>query len=82
MGGAQPLAVTMNGGVNITAEVDENRIDRRIKTNYLDRKCNSFDQALKLALDAKEKRAALSIGLLGNAADVFKKFVTCDIIPI
>ena len=81
MGGAQPLAVTMNGGVNITVEVDEDRIDRRIKTNYLDRKCNSFNQALKLALDAKEKRTALSIGLLGNAADVFKKFATCDVIP-
>ena len=81
MGGAQPLAVTMNGGVNITAEVDENRIDRRIKTNYLDRKCDSFDKALKLALDAKEKGTALSIGLLGNAADIFRKFSICDIIP-
>ena len=72
MGGAQPLSVTMNGGVNITVEVDENKIDRRIETKYLDTKCYDFDSAIKLAVDAKENKTALSIGLLGNASDFFK----------
>jgi len=81
MGGAQPLAVTMNGGVNITVEVDENKIDRRIETKYLDKKCYDFDSAVKLAFKAKKSGTALSIGLLGNAADIFKKFNESDIIP-
>ncbi len=81
MGGAQPLAVTMNGGVNITVEVDENKIDRRIETKYLDTKCYDFDSAIKLAVDAKENKTALSIGLLGNAADIFKEFNESNIIP-
>ncbi len=81
MGGAQPLAVTMNGGVNITVEVDEDKIDRRIKTKYLDRKCLDFNSALSLAIDAKKSKTALSIGLLGNAADIFKRFNNSEIIP-
>ena len=81
MGGAQPLAVTMNGGVNITVEVDENKIDRRIETKYLDKKCHDFNSAVSLATDAKESGTALSIGLLGNAADIFKKFNDSDTIP-
>ena len=81
MGGAQPLAVTMNGGVNITVEIDENNIDRRIKTKYLDKKCNDFDEALALSQNAKSNGIALSIGLLGNAADIFSKFINCGIIP-
>jgi urocanate hydratase len=55
MGGAQPLAVTMNEGVNITVEIDPHRIQRRLDTGYLDTSVNNFDQALKLAVDAKEK---------------------------
>ena len=81
MGGAQPLAVTMNGGVNITVEIDEDKIDRRIATKYLDQKCFDFDSAISLALDAKKNKKALSIGLLGNAADVFNKFYESNIIP-
>jgi len=81
MGGAQPLAVTMNEGVNITVEIDPHRIQRRLDTGYLDTSVNNFDQALKLAVDAKEKGEPLSIGLLGNCADVFPEFVKRGIIP-
>jgi len=81
MGGAQPLAVTMNEGVNITIEFDESRIDKRIKTGYLDIKVKSFNEAIEIALNAKENKKALSIGLLGNAAELFPKFVKKNIIP-
>lgn len=81
MGGAQPLAVTMNEGVNITIEFDESRIDKRIKTGYLDIKVKSFNEAIEIALKAKENNKALSIGLLGNAAELFPKFVQKNIIP-
>ena len=70
MGGAQPLAVTMNGGVAICIEVDPTRIERRIKTQYLDRETASVDEALTWAEEAKTAREPLSIGLLGNCADV------------
>ena len=70
MGGAQPLAVTMNGGVAICIEVDPERIERRIKTRYLDRETTSVDEALSWAEEAKAAREPLSIGLLGNCADV------------
>jgi len=81
MGGAQPLAVTMNEGVNITIEVDEQRINKRIKTGYLDVKLKSFDEAIKMALNYKGKKESISIGLLGNAAELFPKFVENKIIP-
>ncbi len=81
MGGAQPLAVTMNEGVNITVEIDSHRIQRRLETRYLDVQTDSFDEAIKLAMDAKEKGTPLSIGLLGNCADVFPEFVKRGIIP-
>ena len=81
MGGAQPLAVTMNEGVNITVEIDESKIDRRINNKYLDKKCNDFDEAIKLALDSKDKGIAISIGLLGNIADILPKFIEKNIIP-
>ena len=70
MGGAQPLAVTMTEGVAICVEVDETRIDKRLDTRYLDKKTTSLDEALKMAEAAKNKGEALSIGLLGNAAEV------------
>tara|TARA_B110000438_G_scaffold32410_1_gene31953 strand:+ start:6903 stop:8558 length:1656 start_codon:yes stop_codon:yes gene_type:complete len=81
MGGAQPLAVTMNEGVNITVEVDPHRIQRRLDTGYVDMRCDSLDEALKLAMDAKENGKPLSIGLLGNCADIFPEFVKRGIIP-
>jgi urocanate hydratase len=70
MGGAQPLAVTMNGGVALCIEVDPARIERRIKTRYLDRETESIDEALSWAEEAKAAREAVSIGLLGNCAEV------------
>jgi urocanate hydratase len=81
MGGAQPLAVTMNDGVNITVEIDPYRIQRRLDTGYVDLRCDSLDEALKLAMDAKESGKSLSIGLLGNCADIFPEFVKRGIIP-
>ena len=81
MGGAQPLAVTMNEGVNITVEIDPHRIQRRLNTGYLDTSANNFDEALQLAVNAKEKGEPLSIGLLGNCADVFPEFVKRRITP-
>ncbi|MFL2983428.1 MAG: urocanate hydratase [Candidatus Neomarinimicrobiota bacterium] len=81
MGGAQPLAVTMAGGVVICIEIDPRRIQRRIETNYLDISTNSLDEAIKLAKDAIQKKTPLSIGLLGNAADLIPELVNKDIIP-
>ncbi|MCW3016219.1 MAG: hutU [Solirubrobacterales bacterium] len=70
MGGAQPLAVTMAGGVAICVEVDPSRIARRIAHGYLDVEADSIDDALRLAVAARDERRPLSIGVLGNAADV------------
>ena len=70
MGGAQPLAVTMNGGVAIVVEVDPSRIARRIEHGYLDLQASSIEHALELATAARDARTPVSIGLLGNAASV------------
>jgi urocanate hydratase len=70
MGGAQPLSVTMNGGVAICIEVDESRIQRRLDHAYLDVRADSVDDALRQADEAKAARRPLSIGVLGNAADI------------
>jgi urocanate hydratase len=70
MGGAQPLAVTMNDGVAIVVECDPSRIARRLEHRYLDVQADSVDDALRLAYDARDVRRPLSIGVLGNAADV------------
>ena len=70
MGGAQPLAVTMNDGVAIVVECDPSRIARRLEHRYLDVEASSVDDALRLAYDARDARRPLSIGVLGNAADV------------
>ncbi|WP_031546785.1 urocanate hydratase [Salinicoccus luteus] len=70
MGGAQPLAVTMNEGVAICVEVDPTRIQKRIDTRYLDTKTDSLDVALRMAEEARDNGEALSIGLLGNAAEI------------
>ncbi|MGO8891924.1 MAG: urocanate hydratase [Streptosporangiaceae bacterium] len=71
MGGAQPLAVTMNGGVVICVECDQSRITRRIEHGYLDEQAADVDDAIRRAVTARDKNEAKSIGLLGNAADVF-----------
>ena len=81
MGGAQPLAVTMNEGVNITIEIDSSRIKRRLETKYLDTSTTDFKEAIDLAMNAKAKGIALSIGLLGNCADILPKFIEENIIP-
>ena len=75
MGGAQPLAVTMNGGVAICVEVDQSRIDRRIEHRYLDVKADSVEHALELAVAARDERRAVSIGVLGNAAAVLPQLL-------
>ena len=71
MGGAQPLAVTMNGGVAICVDCDQSRITRRIEYGYLDEQATDIDDAIRRAVAARDQNQALSIGLLGNAADVF-----------
>lgn len=70
MGGAQPLAVTMNGGVCIAVEIDPGRIQKRIDTRYCDRMTHSIEEAIEWAKEAKQRGEALSIGLVGNAAEV------------
>ncbi len=75
MGGAQPLAITMNGGVALCVEIDPHRIERRLETGYLDESHEDIDSAVTRALEAKAAREAVSIGLLGNAADVFPKLL-------
>jgi urocanate hydratase len=81
MGGAQPLAATMNEGVVIAIEVDPHRIERRLETEYLDRRADTLDEALALARDAQKDGRALSIGLLGNAADVLRDCVVRGVVP-
>ena len=81
MGGAQPLAVTMAGGVCICIEIDPHRIQRRLDTKYLDRATENFDEAVRWAQDALKKRKPLSIGLEGNAANLVAEFAKRDIIP-
>jgi urocanate hydratase len=70
MGGAQPLAVTMNDGVAICIECDESRIKRRLEHRYLDVEAPSLEEALRMAVEARDARRPLSIGVLGNAADM------------
>src|SRR3954449_5594690 len=78
MGGAQPLAVTMNGGVAICIECDPSRIRRRIDHGYLDVEASSIQEALRLAEEARDARRPLSIGLLGNAAALVPQFLAND----
>ncbi|MBX9296735.1 urocanate hydratase [Chromobacterium vaccinii] len=81
MGGAQPLAATMAGFSMIAVECDETRIDFRLKTRYVDRKAATLDEALAIVEDAKQSGKAVSVGLLGNAADVFAELVARGITP-
>ncbi|WP_289117067.1 urocanate hydratase [uncultured Idiomarina sp.] len=84
MGGAQPLAATMAGFCMLAVECDETRIDFRLRTRYVDHKATSLDEAMQLINDAKDKGEAISVGLLGNAADVYaelqKRGVTPDVV--
>ncbi|MEH1097888.1 urocanate hydratase [Micromonospora sp. CPCC 205561] len=75
MGGAQPLAVTMNGGACLVVDVDRGRLDRRVHDRYLDEVADSLDDAVARALAAKRDRRALSVGVVGNAATVFPELL-------
>jgi urocanate hydratase len=81
MGGAQPLAATMNGGSFLGIDVDEKRIERRVATGYCDRMTHHLDEALKWVLEAKAAGVALSVGLVGNTADVIPELVVRKIVP-
>jgi urocanate hydratase len=81
MGGAQPLAGTMNGAVVIAIEVDPARVQRRIDTGYLDEVTTDLDDAWKIAVSARNNKRAISIGLVGNCADVLPEMVRRDWIP-
>lgn len=78
MGGAQPLAVTMNEGVAICVDVDESLIDRRIAKRYLDVKATDLDDALTKAIEARNAKQPLSIGLVGNAAEILPALLERD----
>ncbi|WP_126425531.1 urocanate hydratase [Brevibacillus marinus] len=81
MGGAQPLAVTMNEGVVIAIEVDRTRIEKRIETRYCDMMVETLDEAIRLAQEAKAEKRPLSIGLLGNAAEILPEMLRRGFIP-
>src|SRR5947209_18938723 len=80
-GGAQPLAVTMNEGVCLAVEVDQQHIQRRIETGYCDEMASTLDEALNQVREACNLGLALSIGLVGNAAEVYPELVRRGIIP-
>jgi len=81
MGGAQPLAATMNGAAFLGIEVDKNRIQKRLKTGYIDVLSENPDEALKMVLDAKKDKKALSVGLVGNAGEILPMILEKGIIP-
>ncbi|MGK9477473.1 urocanate hydratase [Melioribacter sp. OK-6-Me] len=81
MGGAQPLAATMNGAAFLGIEVDPSRIQKRLDTGYIDVMTYDLNEALKLVLDAREKKEALSVGLVGNAGEVLPEILKRNIIP-
>src|SRR6058998_2283049 len=81
MGGAQPLAATMNGAVFLGVEVDPARIEKRLKSGYCDRSADSLDEALKLIDQARTDRKSISVGLVGNCADVLPEIVRRGVVP-
>jgi urocanate hydratase len=81
MGGAQPLAATMAGFSMLAVEVDESRIDFRIKSGYLDKKATSVAEALQMIEQARSQNAPVSVGLLANAADVFPQLLAEGVVP-
>ena len=81
MGGAQPLAATMNGAAFLGIEVDPDRIERRIETGYLDRKTDDLDEALTWIDEATDDERPLSVGLLGNAAAVYPEILDRGVVP-
>jgi len=81
MGGAQPLAVTMNEGIALVVEINKAAIDRRLKHSYLQKWTDDLDEALQMVTNAKESKKPLSVGLLGNAAEIHPELVKRDITP-
>ena len=81
MGGAQPLAATMNGGAFLGIDVDPERIKRRVKTGYCDVMVNSLDEALRILKNAVRKREATSVGLVGNCADLIPELAKRGVVP-
>lgn len=81
MGGAQPLAITMNEGVALVAEVEEWRVDKRLQTGYLDEKITDIDRAVSRALEAKQKGHPLSVGVVCNAVHLLERLLERNIIP-
>jgi urocanate hydratase len=81
MGGAQPLAATMNGAAFLGIDADRSRIQKRIDTGYIDMITDDLDEALKLVLEAKEKKQALSVGLIGNAGEILPKILERNVTP-
>ncbi len=84
MGGAQPLAATLNGAVFLGIDVDETRIERRLRTGYCDRLAQNLDEALTICEDAREQKRAVSVGLVGNCAEILpelvRRRVTVDVV--
>src|SRR3989440_6471000 len=81
MGGAQPLAASMNGAVFLGVEVDPVRIEKRLKSGYCDKIARSLDDALKLIETARKDRQSISVGLVGNCADVLPELVRRGVVP-
>jgi urocanate hydratase len=81
MGGAQPLAATMNGALFLGVEVDRTRIEKRLKSGYCDKIAASLDEALALIEQARKKKEAVSVGLVGNCADVLPEMVRRGVVP-
>ena len=81
MGGAQPLAATMNGALFLGIEVDRTRIEKRLKSGYCDKIAESLDEALDLIDQARKKKQSVSVGLVGNCADVLPEMVKRDVVP-
>ncbi|MGM0608868.1 MAG: urocanate hydratase [Candidatus Muiribacteriota bacterium] len=81
MSGAQPLSVTMNNGVYLGIEVDPSRIEKRLKTKYIDKMTHNLDEALEMILEAKKNKKPLSVGLVGNCAQVLPEMIKRNVIP-
>ncbi len=81
MGGAQPLAATMNGAAFLGVEVDRKRIEKRLETGYIDKLSENLDEALEMVLKAKDEGKALSVGLVGNAGEMHEQILQRNIIP-
>src|SRR6476620_1850777 len=79
MGGAQPLAATLNGAVFLGIDVDPARIERRVRTGYCDRLAMTLDEALEICEDARDQKRAISVGLVGNCAEVLPELVRCGV---